>query len=128
MMGGYGYGPMRQYMLDALAEALNLTPEQLQTHLNQGETPWQIAQSQGLSADQFRQAMLKAQDEALDEAVKAGVLTQQQADWMDQHMESMWSGGFGCFGGVPGSGPKDAPNGSNNSNRGNFQGPMMRSY
>jgi hypothetical protein len=142
MMGGYGmwgaggYGPMHQYMIDALAKAFNLTSEQLQARFDQGETPWKIAQSQGLSAEQFQNAMQEAQDQALEAAVKGGVLTQQQADWMDQHMESMWSGGFGCFGGypdtdgttTPNSGANNTPNGANKANPGNNYGPMMRSY
>jgi hypothetical protein len=92
MMGGYGYGPMHTYMVEGLAEALNLQPEDLQKRLEAGETPWQIAQSQGLSNEQIQQVMLEAHDKALDAAVKAGFLTQQQADWMDQHMEQMWGG------------------------------------
>jgi hypothetical protein len=93
MMGNYGYGPMHTYMVEGLAEALNLKPADLEKRLEAGETPWQIAQSQGLSDDQIQQAMLEAHDKALEAAVKAGFLTQQQADWMDQHMEQMWGGG-----------------------------------
>ncbi len=39
-------------------------------------------------------------DEMLKQAVADGVLTQQQADWMDQHMEQMWQNGYGT-GGCP---------------------------
>jgi hypothetical protein len=47
--------------------------------------------------------MLDAHDKALDKAVEAGLLTQEQADWMDQHMESMWSGNGAGYGGCHGS-------------------------
>jgi hypothetical protein len=107
MMGGYGYGPMQTYMVDGLAEALNLQPADLQKRLTAGETPWQIAQSQGLSEAQVQQAMLEAHDKALDAAVQAGFLTQQQADWMDQHMELMWGTA------QPGSDSDEAPGASN---------------
>jgi Protein of unknown function (DUF2680) len=128
MMGGFGmmgagnYGPMHQYMVEALAEALKLTPEEVQSRIDGGETPWQIAQSQGLSQDQIQQLMLDAHDKALDKAVEAGLLTQEQADWMDQHMESMWSGDGTGFGGCHGA------NGTSDSTSGTRYGPMMRGY
>ena len=125
MMGGYGlagagdYGPMHETMVDALAEALNLTPEEIQTRIDNGETPWEIAQSQGLSQEEIQQVMADAHDQALDKAVEAGLLTQEQADWMDQHMESMWSGDFSGFGGCHSSG-------SGSSSSGAQFGPGMR--
>jgi hypothetical protein len=112
MMGGYGYGPMQTYMVQGLAEALNLQPADLQKRLSAGETPWQIAQSQGLSDAQIQQAMLEAHDKALDAAVQAGFLTQEQADWMDQHMEFMWGAaqlGSGINEAQPGSDGDEAP-------------------
>lgn len=137
MMGNWDYGPMHQYMVAGLAEALNLTPEEVQSRIDNGETPWQIAQAQGLSDEQIQQVMLDAHDKALDEAVKAGLLTQEQADWMDQHMESMWSGNFSGFGGchgpingagTPNSGSNGSTNGSNSTTPGTRFGPMMRGY
>jgi hypothetical protein len=124
MMGGYGYGPMQTYMVEGLAEALNLQPADLQKRLETGETPWQIAQSQGLSEAQIQQAMLEAHDKALDAAVKAGFLTQQQADWMDQHMELMWGEA------QPGTNNNEEPGTSNPSAPssaapGRGYGPMM---
>jgi hypothetical protein len=113
MMGGYGYGPMQTYMVQGLAEALNLQPADLQKRLAAGETPWQIAQSQGLSDAQIQQAMLDAQDKALDAAVKDGFLTQQQADWMDQHMEFMWGEG------QSGSNSIEAPSSNSDAKPGN---------
>lgn len=105
MMGSYGMmrawddAPMHPYMLDALAGALNLTPEEIQVQIDQGDTPYQIAQSQGLSRNQARRLVFAAHDEALDEAVQAGALTQEQANWMDRYMESTALGGFrGCPG------------------------------
>ncbi len=68
MMGNSGYGSMQQSMLDALAKALHLTPKQLQTRIDNGETPYQIAQSQGLSQEQIQQVMEDAHDQALEQA------------------------------------------------------------
>lgn len=125
MMGGYGmmgagYGPMHSTMVDAFSEALNLTPDEVQSRIEAGETPWQIAESQGLSNEQIQQLMLDAHDKALEKAVEAGVLTQEQADWMDQHMESMWSGDGTGFGGCHGGTNTD------DTTSGTRFGPMMR--
>jgi hypothetical protein len=92
MMWGNG-GGMHQYMLEALAEKLGLTVEDLQNRVAAGETPYEIAQAQGLTDEQIRTLFEEAHDAALDKAVAAGVLTQEQADLMDEHMESMWANG-----------------------------------
>jgi hypothetical protein len=116
MMGGYGmhaqsgvermdwggeYGPMHDAMIAALAEALGLTPGELEARHDAGETMWQIAESEGLSTDEIQDLMLAAHDAALDDAVANGLLTEEQAEWMDAHMDQMWGGeyGNGGFGG-----------------------------
>jgi hypothetical protein len=100
MMGSGQYGPMHTFMVEALAEALNLTPEAVQERITNGETPWEIAQSTGLSDDQVRDLLHQVHDTALDKAVAAGAIPQDQADWMEEHMDTMWENGFG-----PGVGP-----------------------
>lgn len=103
LMGSAAYGTMHQFMVDALAKELGMTSADLQTALQAGKTPYQIAQEKGLSADQITALMQKVHDEALKQAVASGLLTQQQADYMDQHMEQMWANGFGPgAGGCPG--------------------------
>jgi hypothetical protein len=102
MMGGSGYGPMHEYMEEALAAKLGLTEEEIEEKLAAGETMWSIAQAQGLTDEEIGDLMLGARDEALKAAVAAGVMTQEQADWMAQHMQQMRSygtGAGGCGGG-----------------------------
>ncbi len=98
MMGSGSDAPMHEYMIHALAEGLNLTSADLQAQITAGKTPYQIAQDKGLSDDQIKELFLKAHDKALDAAVKAGLLTQEQADWMDQRMAQRWENGFPGFG------------------------------
>jgi len=105
-MMGFNSGPMQQYMLNAMAEKLGITPTDLQTRLTNGETPYQIAQSQGLTDTQISNLFQAAQDAALAQAVTDGVLTQNQADLMGQRMDQNWTNGlpglgFG-FGTCPG--------------------------
>lgn len=93
--GSGSYGPMHEYMLETFADALGLTSQELQEQLDAGQTMWEVAQAQGLSDEQITELMEQAHDAALEQLVADGVLTQEQADWMDDHMEQMWAGGYG---------------------------------
>ena len=98
-----GNGFLHEPMFAAMAEALGLTPEELQTRIDAGETMWDIAESQGLSAEQFKAKMIQARTEALNQAVADGLITQEQADWMTSRMAKMpmygiGSGAAGCPG------------------------------
>lgn len=106
MMGGAGrgQGPVHTYFVNALAEALGLTPETVQDRIQAGETPWQIAASTGLNDEQVGAVLADAHSAALDQAVADGVITQDQADWMKQNMlyrlgDGLGPGGGGCHGG-----------------------------
>ncbi len=108
------HGPMHEYMLNAIAEALGLEPQELQVYHDEGKTPWDVAQEQGLSEEEFRELMFEARKKALEQAAADGVITQEQADWMLERMNQMWEygpgfgpchGGGGTFGGRPGGGP-----------------------
>lgn len=101
MMGAYGsYGPVHTYMLDALAERLGLTSEQIQTRIENGETMWDIAREQGLSDDEVASLMQDAHNQAIEAAVAAGAITSEQAEWMNSHMQQMHGAGGagGCHG------------------------------
>jgi hypothetical protein len=105
MMGGRGgfggmrgawmgdeHGPYHELMVATFAEELGLTVTQIENRLESGETMWQIAEGEGLSADEFGEVMLLARQTMLDQAVENGTLTQEQADFM----ASRWgSRGYG---------------------------------
>jgi hypothetical protein len=98
--GNGGYGLMHPYMVQAFAEKLGLSADELQSELTAGKTMWQVAQEQGLSDDEIRTTMQEAAKQAITKMVADGVITQQQADWMLQRMGGMLQNGFGF-----GSGP-----------------------
>jgi hypothetical protein len=117
MMGGYrsddygpgSYGPMHPYMINAFAEALGLTAEELEERLETGETMWQIAEAQGFNQEEFAALWTEAHTAALEQAVADGLITQEQADWMIEHMAQRQAAGFGpgsghCTGAGPGGG------------------------
>lgn len=102
MRGGYAaqagtgeYGPMHDAMMSAFAEALGLPVEELEARHDAGETLWQIAEAQGMSAEDFGSLMIEARSDALQQAVADGTITQEQADWMNQRMTQRQAAGYG---------------------------------
>ncbi|MCJ7660423.1 MAG: hypothetical protein MUO67_14845 [Anaerolineales bacterium] len=102
MMGGYqgSYptnsgadfvhgGLLHEYMTDALANTFGLTQEELQAKYDAGENSWQIAESIGLSAEEFRTLMLDFRSDAINQALADGVIPQEQAEWMLDRMNQM---------------------------------------
>ncbi len=87
------YGPMHEYMVGAMAEALGMTDEELDAELAAGKTMWQVAEEKGLSTEEFQQLMIDARTSALEKMVADGVLTQEQADWMQSRMQGSGAAG-----------------------------------
>ena len=66
--------------LEAAASYLGLTVQQLHDRLEGGKSLAQVAKAQGKSVDGLVQAMLAEKTKALDDAVKAGMLTKADRD------------------------------------------------
>jgi hypothetical protein len=106
MMGG-GFGPGMMWsdgepMMDTVAEALGLEPEDFFTALRDGQTLVEIADAQGVELETVYEAMTTEADEHLSALVEAGTITQEQADahlaWMRGNISEMpmfSGGGFG---------------------------------
>lgn len=99
MGGALGQGWMHDYMIEAFADALGLSPEELQAQIDAGAHMFDIASEQGLSVEEFQQLMFEARDKALQQAVADGLIDQEWANWMIERMQGMYSGGFGPGGG-----------------------------
>jgi hypothetical protein len=91
-MMGRGWGDF-----DTVAKALNLTPTQLFEQLHSGKTLEEIAEAQGVDLqkvqDAVKVAQLETMKQSINDAVKAGTITQEQADWLLKGLENGW--GFG---------------------------------
>lgn len=105
--GGFGRGmmmggnqPMHEYMEEAVAEKLGISEEDLEAQYAQGLTMWQIAEAQGLTTDEITTLLTEARSEALAQMVADGVITQEQADWMESRSGTMM-GAAGARGGCP---------------------------
>jgi polyhydroxyalkanoate synthesis regulator phasin len=64
----------------AIAQALGLTRAVYDAQLAKGQTPLQIAQTKGLTQDQFNQLLKDAASQVIQQAVTDGTITQRQAD------------------------------------------------
>ena len=93
------HGLMHDIVTESLAEAAGLTVDAFNARLAEGETMVQILESAGLSADEITEAYNDGHDASLQAAVDEGWMTQEQADWMDERMQGMWSGGYSHHGG-----------------------------
>lgn len=91
-----GDGLLHTYMVAAFAEAFDMTPEALQTELNTGTRMYDIAVAEGYTAEQFTELMTTTRTTALEQAVAAGTITQEQADWMLQRWETRQANGYGA--------------------------------
>jgi len=91
--GGFGWAGGGQWtMFDTAAEALGLTPEELFAELHAGKSLDDIAEAKGVDVQTVYDAMSAARGEAmqqaLQQAVEDGRLTQEQADQMIGRLEN----------------------------------------
>ncbi len=94
-----GVGVMHTFMAVEWAKKLDLNVNDINTRLAAGETMYDIALSTGVTAEEFPAVMSEVRAAALDAAVAANVITQEQADWMKSH--NMGGGYGGCGGAGP---------------------------
>ena len=92
-MAQSGGGWMHDYMEQALAAKLGLTEEQVEDQLAAGRPMYQIALDNGIMQEALTDFMNGVQEAAFAAAVKDGVVTQEQADFMLQRMQNR--GGYG---------------------------------
>ena len=101
-------------MEQAVADALNITVDELEAARAEGLTPMDIAEEQGLDLDQVHEALEAARQEIIEQAVADGVLTEEQAERLSE---------FGRgFGGRGGRGDRGRPGGCGGM-RGTFGDP-----
>ena len=80
--------PLHTYMIAALASSLKLTSADLEAQLTAGKSLYDIAVAQGIAVDKISTLISDARSAAIDAAVKDGVLTQAEADWMKANQQA----------------------------------------
>src|SRR6266508_2604695 len=88
-----GGGWMHNYVEQALAAKLGLTEKQVEDQFAAGKPMYQIALDNGIKQEALTDFMNGVHQDAFAAAVKDGVVTREQADWMLQRMQSR--GGYG---------------------------------
>ncbi|MDF2682269.1 MAG: hypothetical protein K0R47_3459 [Brevibacillus sp.] len=81
-IGGFGFGYEKN---EELLSLLKLDAAKLQEELKADKSLAAVAEAQGVSTDDVVALLVKQQKEKLAEAVKAGKLTQEQADKMNEN-------------------------------------------
>ncbi len=81
-------GPLLREATDQLAQYLGLPPQDLQGQLRSGKSLAQIAQDRGKSRDDLKAFITTQASTRPDEAVRAGRLTQPQADQLKQRLSA----------------------------------------
>jgi hypothetical protein len=102
--GGRGLGS--EVALQAAADALGMTTDELSTQLWGGKTLADLAEEKGVALEDVQAAVEAAQTQAyrdsLSEAVTNGTITQENADWLleglDKGFIHPFGGGFGFHG------------------------------
>jgi hypothetical protein len=106
--GGMGRGMGFQVELEAAAEALGMSVDELRTQLWGGKTLADLAEEKGVDLAEVQTAVQAAREASLrgniEQAVEDGTITQEHADWLLEGLEKGFlTDGFG-FGGAMGGG------------------------
>ena len=134
MMGGRGMMGMHGVMMGAngmhvqvwtaVATKLGMTYAELNTATQNGQTVAQLAQAKGVALEDLKDVAEDAIKASFADLVRQGVMTQEQVDWMADHLDDMpmfnFEQGFG-----PGMMNGRVPGGMMN---GRVPGRMMRGY
>ena len=101
--GWFGFGRGNNWAeFDAVAKALNMSPDDLFTELHSGKTLAQIAQEKGVDLSSVQKTLqadrVQAMKDAINQAVQSGRITKEQGDWLTQGLDKGWLGGAGRFG------------------------------
>jgi len=80
-----GGGYLHTYMVASFAEKLGLKLEDVDAQLAADETMYDIATAAGVKTEDFPALMIEVRSQAVSAAVKAGVITEVQAEWMNSH-------------------------------------------
>ncbi len=90
-----GAGWMHDYIERALTSKLGVTEAQVDEQFAAGKSMYQIALDNGIQQVDVVNFIDEVHQQALANAVRDGVLTQTQADWLSQRMQNAGQNGYG---------------------------------
>jgi hypothetical protein len=99
---GNGRGPMGGPGLEAAAQALGMTTDELTAALQGGKTLEQVAEEAGVDFADVQAALQATRAtemrERIQQALDDGTITQENADWLLEGLDKGFMGGPGGFG------------------------------
>ena len=107
-MRGHGNGALVESgeMHEAIAGALGISVEELEAAQAEGTPLFALAEERGVEMETVRAAMEAVREEAIDQALADGEITQEQADWL-RSRPAFGQGPMGGNGPFGGRGPCD---------------------
>ena len=120
---------------EALTELLGLTEDELKEQLQSGKTVEDLADEAGVDLDAFQEEMhekrLESMQSRIKEALAAGEISQEHADWLQEGLEKGFLDGplfgFGGRGKPDGSGEFGPRSGFGREGRPGSRGTMQKS-
>lgn len=104
LSSGDGTSNLHEYMEKAMADALGLSLKEFEAKHDAGETFYDMAISKGFAADEIPALMQGARKAALNAAAAEGVISPEQAEWMNSR-----GYGRGFMGKGPGTQNEECP-------------------
>lgn len=83
---GQGVQILGDYHVAALAEKMGMTEEYVNAQLQDGKTMLDLAAEKGMTVEEYITLREDVRVLAIDKALEAGVISQNQADWMKENM------------------------------------------
>ncbi|MCS5696558.1 Fis family transcriptional regulator [Desulfofundulus thermocisternus] len=84
----FGHRVSRGPDITLLAQALGMSKDELKAQLEEGKKIDDIAKEQGITIDQLREKMREAKTQAIQQAVKEGKISQDEADKLIQRLQN----------------------------------------
>ena len=92
---GMDDSPLHDVMSAAIADALGLSIEELEAMHENGESLWALAEGQGLTMEELQLKMTEARENAFQQAVDEGLISQEQAEQMLNRQKNTRNGELG---------------------------------
>jgi hypothetical protein len=110
------------FVIDVLKDKANLTDEAINEALASGKTIYELAEENGISQEDFKDALLEERLEAVDEAVENETITEEEGKVIKETLETNMENCPGNFGQNCGQGRGFAANGNRGNGRGQGRG------
>lgn len=111
-----------EFVTSILKNKLQLTDTEIETARSSGKNLYTLAKEKGMSEDEFKAALIEEKGKALDEAVKKGTITREEADKIMADIKANTESCTGNFGSNMGSKGQGKGQGQGLKNGSGFKG------